>query len=89
MMGFIFGFNKNKTNILKIILTFFIVTLICTCGLNTLGLWLFYGIGKKTFFAYLWVRLPWQLINSIINCIISISIYKILKRSKYDNNLYT
>ena len=23
MMGFIFGFNKNKTNILKIILTFF------------------------------------------------------------------
>lgn len=89
MMGFIFGFNKNKTNILKIILTFFIVTLICTCGLNTLGLWLFYGIGKKTFFAYLWVRLPWQLINSIINCIISIGIYKILKRSKYDNNLYT
>ena len=88
MMGLIFGFNKNKTNILKIILTFLIVTIICTCGLSTLGLWLIYGFGKKTFFAYLWVRLPWQLINSVINCIITIIIYKILKRSKYDNNLY-
>lgn len=89
MIGLIFGFNHSKTNILKILATFLLVTLICTCGLNTLGLWLMYAATKKTFFAYLIVRLPWQLLNSTINCILSICIYKIFKRrTTYDNYLH-
>ena len=88
MIGLIFGFNYPKTNSIKILCTFLIVTLICTCGLNTLGLWLMYAATKKTFFAYLIVRLPWQFINSIINYIISICIYNIFKRRKYKNYLH-
>ena len=89
IMGLIFGFNKNKTNIFKILLTFLIVTLICTSGLNTLGLWLMYAVGKKTFFVYLLARLPWQLLNSAVNCTLSISVYEILKRRLYDNCIHS
>lgn len=73
-----FVFKLPKLNDwLKMILSFVFCLIICTSGLNTLALWLMYGIGKKTFFVYLWARLPFQLLIVAINCTIMI----ILKQS--------
>lgn len=78
IIGLIFGFtHKRKMKIWQLICIFIMVTLICTSGLNTLGLWLMYSANKKTFWAYLIARLPYQLLNSIINCALSIIIYKL------------
>ncbi len=46
-------------------------TIICTSGLNTYALWLVYGAKNgKTFWVYLWARLPFQLINTVVNGIL-------------------
>ena len=84
MIGLIFGFIKKieKPNMLTVINLYILVTLICTCFLNTMGLWLMYAVGKKTFFVYLSTRLPWQLITSGINCSLSIVAFKLLKKQK-------
>ena len=84
MIGLIFGFIKKieKPNMLTIINLYILVTLICTCFLNTMGLWLMYAVGKKTFFVYLSTRLPWQLITSGINCNLSIVVFKLLEKQK-------
>ena len=84
MIGLIFGFIKKveKPNVLTVINLYILVTLICTCFLNTMGLWLMYAVGKKTFFVYLSVRLPWQLITSGINCSLSIVAFKLLEKQK-------
>lgn len=89
LLGFIFGFIRKieKPSILTIVNLYIIVTIVCTCCLNTLGLWLMYAVGKKTFFVYLSVRLPWQLITSTINCILSIVVIKVLSKIDYKNNL--
>lgn len=84
MIGLIFGFIKKieKHNMLTLINLYILVTLICTCFLNTMGLWLMYAVGKKTFFVYLSVRLPWQLITSGINCSLSVIVFKLLEKQK-------
>lgn len=84
MIGLIFGFIKKieKPNILTVINLYILVTLICTCFLNTMGLWLMYAVGKKTFFVYLSTRLPWQLITSGINCSLSMILFKIISKTK-------
>lgn len=90
MIGLIFGFIKKieKPNALTIANLYIIVTLICTCFLNTMGLWLMYAVGKKTFFVYLSVRLPWQLITSGINCSLSMILFKIVSKIKINVYLY-
>ena len=84
IIGLIFGFIKKieKPNVLTVINLYILVTLICTCFLNTMGLWLMYAVGKKTFFVYLSTRLPWQLITSGINCSLSIIVFKLLEKQK-------
>ena len=84
MIGLIFGFIKKieKPNMLTVINLYILVTLICTCFLNTMGLWLMYAVGKKTFFVYLSTRLPWQLITSAINCSLSMILFKIITKTK-------
>lgn len=73
LIGFIFGFLKNKkTTIWNTCLLFLIVTLFITSGLNTFALWLVYGLGKKTFWVYLSARLPYQILNSIFNCLLAV-----------------
>ena len=89
MIGLIFGFIKKieKPNMLTVINLYILVTLICTCFLNTMGLWLMYAVGKKTFFVYLSVRLPWQLITSGINCSLSMILFKIISKTKANMHL--
>ena len=90
MIGLIFGFIKKieKPNVLTVINLYILVTLICTCFLNTMGLWLMYAVGKKTFFVYLSTRLPWQLITSVINCSLSMILFKIVSKTKINMYLY-
>jgi ECF transporter S component (folate family) len=80
LMGMIPGLVLRKTgNIyIKVALSAILTLIICTCGLNTLGLWLVYGIGKKTFFAYLFARLPFQIIMCAVNAMITVIIMRVL-----------
>ncbi len=61
--------NTNWNNVFKLILSLVLTCLICTSGLNTLGLWLMYGNGKG-YWVYLIARLPFQLIMVAVNGII-------------------
>ncbi|MBQ7348873.1 MAG: folate family ECF transporter S component [Clostridia bacterium] len=81
--------NKKSGNLyMKIAISSLICLIVCTSGLNTFGLWLVYGMGKKTFLAYLFVRLPFQILVSAGNAVISILIIrllpKILSRSRFN-----
>ncbi len=83
LMGFIPGFifDNFKGNIyIKIVISTVLTLFICTIGLNTFGLWLIYGYGKKSFWAYLWVRLPWQALVAAGNCVLCVSITSILRK---------
>ncbi len=83
LLGFIPGviFSYFKGNgILKTVISFVLTLIVCTAGLNTFALFLMYGLGKKTFFAYLIVRLPYQILNMAINLTLSILIYSALKK---------
>lgn len=71
--GVLFTYVKGN-EILKTVISYFLCFLICTVFLNTFGLWLLYGIGKKSFWAYLWVRLPWQALSTLINMLLAFPI---------------
>ncbi len=79
-------FVKKKSAIKLIALSFVVyvlITLLVTCGLNTYALWSMYSKGKKTFWVYLSVRAPFQLIVSAINLFLSTSISFALKNSLF------
>ena len=90
LMGMIPALVLKKTgNIyMKIALSTIITLIVCTCGLNTLGLWLVYGIGKKTFVAYLFVRLPFQILvaggNAILTALIIRILLQVLPKNKFN-----
>ena len=74
-------FNKNTQGIyVKIAISSLLCLAICTAGLNTFGLWLFYALGKKSFLAYLFIRLPFQILVCAGNAIVSAIIIKVLMR---------
>ena len=86
MLGLIPGFVRYiKVNCyMKIVISSLLCLIICTSGLNTFALWLCYASGKKTFFVYLWARLPWQTLVTAGNCLIICALYpsltKVLKK---------
>ena len=63
---------------MKVALSTILTLIICTCGLNTLGLWLVYGMGKKTFIAYLFARLPFQIMMGAANAFLTALIIRVL-----------
>lgn len=82
-IGFIPGllFKIPKLNIyFKLGLSFLLVFLFCTCFLTTLGLYLFFAIGKKTFWVYFIGRIGPQLGFYLINCLIICVLYYPLKK---------
>lgn len=82
-IGFIPGlvFKIKKLNIyFKLALSFLLVFLFCTCFLTTLGLYLIFAIGKKTFWVYFIGRIGPQLCFYSINCVIICIIYYPLKK---------
>lgn len=67
---------------LKIAISYIITLVLCTCFLNTFDLWITYNKGKTSFWLYLVPRLPWQLINSVINWILATFLFIALQRAK-------
>ena len=68
--GIIYKFVKIKNNEIKLLVSILACLVICTAGLNTLGTFLVYGVGKKTYLAYLGARLPVQCIMAAVNFVI-------------------
>lgn len=82
LSGLIFGFAfliyrklvKNKSALKLIITTviaYIVVTVVCTAGINTVACYVLYSSGTKSFFVYLFGRLPLQLVTTLVNAIIS------------------
>ncbi len=61
--------HAQLKTVFKLILSLTATCIVCTSGLNTLGLWLMYGNGKA-YIVYLLARLPFQLIMVAVNGII-------------------
>ena len=53
--------------IITIIIAYIVVTVVCTAGITTVACYVLYSSGTKTFFVYLFGRLPLQLITTCIN----------------------
>lgn len=90
-LGFIPGLLFEKLRINKyviVFISFILMFIVCTAGLNTFGLWLVYGKGKKTFWVYLIARLPAQsmvMLCNFILCLIVISVLpRILPKDKFN-----
>ena len=82
LCGLIFGlvfliyrkYIKNKSAlkfIICIIIAYILVTIICTAGINSYACYILYSSGTKTFFIYLFGRLPLQLVTTGINTVIT------------------
>lgn len=55
----------------KLLLATVACAIVCTAGLNTLGLWYFYAKTSKTFWVYLGGRVPFQLIMVAVNYVLT------------------
>ena len=77
--GVIFDYFKGNGYI-KTVISFVLTLVICTSGINTFALYLMYGLGKKTFWAYLIVRLPWQVLIAAGNLVLSLSLFAAIGR---------
>jgi ECF transporter S component (folate family) len=73
--GIVFKFKGGNTTF-KLILSFLLCLVVCTAGLNTYAVWSAF-IKSMGFFQYLLTRLPIQVINLFINCIIMLALYKV------------
>jgi len=69
--------------ILISITAYIICYLLCTVGLNSIGLWLVYGYKTKTLFMYMVGRAGTQLPNTLANLIATVLIGIPLKRIRY------
>ncbi|MEG1608904.1 MAG: folate family ECF transporter S component [Clostridia bacterium] len=83
LMGLIPGliFMIKKVNpYVKLAIALVFAFLICTCGVNSLGIFLMYFKGKKTFWAFLSVRLPMQAVVFAVNsCMLFLLYYPLEK----------
>ena len=75
--GVVFKYTKIKNNDIKLLISIAVCLVVCTAGLNTLGTYLIYGIGKKTFWVYLGSRLPVQCIMAAVNFVIIGALLKV------------
>lgn len=73
--GLIFKIKKLNPYI-KIAVAYAVIFVVCTSGINTFGLWLYYVRGKKTFWVYYAGRAPFQLIIWAINLALTFVTYK-------------
>lgn len=71
-------FNYLQNDYVKLVLSALLCLVICTAGLNTLALYIMLG-AKKTYWAFLVVRLPFQVAVIAINLTVMIIIWKPLR----------
>ena len=80
--GIIFSYFKGKGAV-KTIIGFLICFVVCSAFLNTLANWLYVVIDRNsttTFWVYLGIRIWFQAIVCIVNCLICLWLYKLLPR---------
>lgn len=80
--GLIFKYLKINPYI-NLAISMVLIFVICTCGITTVGLFLVYAKGKKTFFVYLFGRLATQSIVFAANLAIIYGLYPILKKAVF------
>ena len=79
------AFKLPKVNVyLKIIIAYIFIFVVCTLGFNTFGLWFYYAKGTKSFWVYLFARVPFQAINIAVNIAITYFLYFPLKKLVFD-----
>ncbi len=74
--GVVFKYVGIKSDIVKLLISIALCLIICTCGLNTLATFLAYSKGK-TFWAFLAVRIPTQLLVAGINFVLIAALIKV------------
>lgn len=82
--GLVFKIKKIP-HVLLIAISLLLVYLITSVTLNTLGLYLIYAQGKKTFWIYLTGRLPMQTLVFAINIPIIYVLYETLINTTFKN----
>ncbi len=84
--GVIYSFFKGNDYV-KLALSFFICTIFISGIINTLGIYLMYGMGKHTFVYYLGF-MPFKLIGVTVNAAICVPLVSILPRVLPKNTFY-
>lgn len=64
----------------KAVLSFALCLLVCTAGVNTLAIYLYYSSRSVSFFSYMLSRLPAQGTVMAVNCVLGILLAKIINR---------
>lgn len=76
--GLVFSFPKGNDYV-KLLISFVICSVVISGMVNTLGIFLMYGLGKKTFIAYL-ADYPLKLAVAAVNFAISAALLAVLPR---------
>ncbi len=90
--GIIFSYFKGN-KYLKLAISYFICAILISGLVNTFGIYLMYGLGKRTF-VYYFATYPIKLITVVVNFAISLALIKVLSilkqyvfgRRSYDLN---
>ena len=83
LWGFIPGVIFKYLDIndyIKTVISFLICLIVCTWFLNSFGLWYIYAMGKKTFWVYMYLRIPLQSLNTLINGVLCLALIPVLKK---------
>lgn len=76
--GVIYSFFKGNDYV-KLAISYLLCFAVISGGVNTLGIYLMYGLGKHTF-AYYFASLPWKLIGVAANAIICAALLSALPK---------
>ena len=73
--------------IVKILIAYALVFVVCMCGVNTFGIWFYYIRGAKTYFVYLLGRIATQSIIMAINIVLTCLTYYPLAKYVFKDGL--
>ena len=74
--------------IVKILIAYAIVFVVCMCGVNTFGIWFYYIRGAKTYFVYLLGRIATQSIIMAINIVLTCLTYYPLAKYVFKDGMF-
>ena len=74
--------------VVKILIAYAIVFVVCMCGVNTFGIWFYYIRGAKTYFVYLLGRIATQSIIMAINIVLTCLTYYPLAKYVFKDGMF-
>lgn len=74
--------------VVKILIAYAIVFVVCMCGVNTFGIWFYYIRGAKTYFVYLAGRIATQSIIMAINIVLTCLTYYPLAKYVFKDGMF-